>query len=180
MGMPINTLALGQLSVKDSAIPRNPFNLDEKEALGLNNDVGLGQQWIGQYAEPRLVYTSSAFRSGTHKTCNRRTVHLAVDIFAEQGHTLYAPLDGVVETLENRNSHLNYGGMLILQHQTPLGSPFYTLYGHLNPEVVTRLSVGQQIAKGEALCQLGGPAENGGWPPHVHFQYALTTTGMGP
>ena len=56
---------------------------------------------------------------------------------------------------------------------------FYTLYGHLDPAVVDELSIGQVIARGAAFCQLGTPAENGGWAPHVHFQLAVSIAGMG-
>lgn len=120
MGPDIKQVKLGQLSVKECAIPQNPFNLSSEEALKLNNEVGLGDEWIGKYAEPRLVYTSNVFRNGCHKTSNRRTVHIAVDIFAEEGHTLCAPLDGVVKIVENRNSHLDYGGVVILRHTTTI------------------------------------------------------------
>ena len=37
-------------------------------------------------------------------------------------------------------------------------------------EDLAALKVGAAIAAGQLLCHLGKPAENGGWPPHVHFQ----------
>ncbi|MFT5275744.1 MAG: 4-aminobutyrate aminotransferase-like enzyme, partial [Saprospiraceae bacterium] len=179
LGKSLETMPRGALSVKDITIPLDPFNLSPKEALGISDDLQLGEEWLGLYGEPRLVYTSPAFRQGPHKSSDRRTVHIAVDVFAKQGHEIYAPLDGWVETVENRDHHLDYGGVIILRHQTEQGYPFYTLYGHLNPEVTTLLSEGQFVKRGEAFCRLGGPNENGGWPPHVHFQLALTTRAMG-
>ena len=46
----------------------------------------------------------------------------------------------------------------------------YSLYGHLAIEDLEGLSVGMPIAAGQLLCHLGEPSENGGWPPHLHFQ----------
>src|SRR6185503_9170771 len=50
---------------------------------------------------------------------------------------------------------------------------FFTLYGHLSRDTLGRLAVGQRIARGAPLARVGTPDENGGWPPHVHFQVIL-------
>ncbi|MEP2715724.1 aminotransferase class III-fold pyridoxal phosphate-dependent enzyme, partial [Pseudophaeobacter sp.] len=134
--------------------------------------------WLGYYHEPRLIYAEPAFRKGPYKASNRRTVHLAVDAFAPAGKPMFAPLAGEVFVVENRSGHLDYGGVIILRHETPAGDPFYTLYGHLDPECCAQLSVGDKITKGEEFCRLGDASMNGGWAPHVHFQLALTTEGI--
>jgi 4-aminobutyrate aminotransferase-like enzyme/Ser/Thr protein kinase RdoA (MazF antagonist) len=169
---------LGDLSVVGSTTPRNPFDLGTAEAAAIGADIA-APYWIGKYAEPRLIYTSDAFRAGDYKSSNRRSIHLAVDVFADAGHDLYAPLDGVVIAVENRDWHLDYGGVVILRHETPDGDGFYTLYGHLDPAVVGELSVGDVVARGQGFCRLGTPAQNGGWAPHVHFQLAVGIAGMG-
>ena len=46
----------------------------------------------------------------------------------------------------------------------------YSLYGHLAIDDLTHLEVGASIARGQLLCHLGESHENGGWPPHLHFQ----------
>ena len=61
----------------------------------------------------------------------------------------------------------NYGPTLILYHPE---ENIYSLYGHVSGEDIERLEVGASIAAGQVLCHLGKPAENGGWPPHLHFQ----------
>ena len=33
--------------------------------------------------------------------------------------------------------------------------------------------VGQKIYSGDILAYIGNEKENGGWPPHVHFQLSL-------
>jgi 4-aminobutyrate aminotransferase-like enzyme/Ser/Thr protein kinase RdoA (MazF antagonist) len=168
------------LSVADSTIPLNPFNMTETEALQVGRPCGdAGGLRLGYWGEPRLIYSTDAFRNGPWKASDRRTVHLGIDIFAPAGTMLYAPVDGVVEVVENRTGYLDYGGMVILRHETPEGVNFFTLYGHLDAEFLTGLKPGAPIAAGESFARLGDSDKNGGWSPHVHVQIALTLDGMG-
>lgn len=180
MGEDVSSAPMGSLSVEASTWPQNPFDLPLEEAAIVGQEFeDNGRIWLGYYGEPRLIYTARAFRKGRWKASNRRTVHLAIDAFAEAGTRLHAPLDGTVHVVENRTDHLDYGGVVILRHETPQGDEFFTLYGHQNPEICSTLSVGQTVAKGEVFCRLGDVSQSGGWAPHVHFQLALTTDGMG-
>ncbi|KUJ76240.1 peptidase M23 [Ruegeria marisrubri] len=176
-GEDLSDAPMGSLSVENSTWPRDPFHMPLEEAARVGEEFGEGI-WLGYYNEPRLIYTEGAFRKGPWKASDRRTVHLAVDVFAPAGTTLYAPLSGRVEAVENRTGHLDYGGVVILHHETPEGDPFYTLYGHLDPEICDRLKPGDPVAQGSAFALLGDVGQNGGWAPHVHFQLALTTAGM--
>ncbi|MCZ4268759.1 aminotransferase class III-fold pyridoxal phosphate-dependent enzyme [Rhodobacteraceae bacterium G21628-S1] len=179
MGQDLSDAPMGSLSVENSLWPQNPFEMPLAEAARVGEEFNQeGQIWLGYYHEPRLIYTAAAFRNGPWKASDRRTVHLAVDGFAPAGTALHAPLDGEVWIAENRKAHLDYGGVIILRHETPKGDPFYTLYGHLDPEAITRLNPGDRVAKGEIFCHLGTPAQNGGWAPHVHFQLALSCDGI--
>ena len=167
------------LSVENTSVPENPFELKSDEAKAIGFDPGeQANVWLGFYNEPRLIYTAPAFRMGPWKASNRRTVHIAIDVFADEGSKLFAPLDGEVFTAEYRDSQLDYGGVIILKHTTPNKDEFFTLYGHLDPIFLNKLKVGDKIEKGQSFCQLGAPDVNGGWAPHVHFQLALTTDGM--
>lgn len=170
---------LGSLSVENSGWPRNPFDLPLAEAAIIGEEFNHHEIWLGYYAEPRLIYTAPAFRRGPWKASNRRTVHLAVDIFAAAQTQLFAPVAGTVHVIENRTDHLDYGGVVILRHETPDGDAFFTLYGHLNPEIKTQLTVGQRIEAGAPFARMGDVSQSGGWAPHVHFQLAVTLKGMG-
>ncbi|MFV2052704.1 aminotransferase class III-fold pyridoxal phosphate-dependent enzyme [Aliiroseovarius sp. YM-037] len=179
-GRVLSDAPMGSLSVESSTWPQNPFDMPTEEAARVGEEFTEAHEiWLGYYKEPRLIYTSPAFRAGQHKSSSRRTVHLAIDVFAPADTPLFAPFDGTVYAVENRDHHLDYGGVVILEHGTPDGDPFFTLYGHLNSDVVSSLSVGAKILKGNAFCRLGVVSQNGGWAPHVHFQLALTTEGMG-
>lgn len=180
LGRPLDDLPVGSLAVAEATIPQNPFELRADEARHLGAGLGIASEWwLGQYGEPRLVYTDKAFRKGPWLASNRRTIHMAVDIFAPAGKPVHAPLAGKVALAENREGHLDYGGVVILEHRTPEGDVFQTLYGHLATESASRLKPGQEIAAGEAFAKLGPAEENGGWEPHLHFQLALTLDGMG-
>ena len=180
MGEDLSTAPLGSLSVEDTVIPQNPFEMSLSEAATVGHQYDNNSKiWLGYYHEPRLVYTATAFRNGPWKASDRRTVHLAIDAFAPAGTTIYAPMDATVEAAEYRAGHLDYGGVVILRHHTPEGDAFFTLYGHLNPEICDNLKVGQRLVKSEAFAKLGDITQSGGWAPHTHIQLAVTTAGMG-
>lgn len=179
MGCDISDAPLGALSVEQSTWPQNPFHMPLEEAARVGAEFeDQGRIWLGYYHEPRLIYAEPAFRKGPWKASDRRTVHLAVDVFTSAGTPMFAPMRGEVFVAEYRAGHLDYGGVIILRHETPQGDPFYTLYGHLDPEFLDRLRVGQVIERGQEFCRLGDATMNGGWAPHVHFQLALTTKGI--
>lgn len=179
MGQSIADAPMGSLSVEESSWPQNPFHMPLEEAARVGEEFDdHGRIWLGYYHEPRLIYAEPAFRKGPWKASDRRTVHLGVDVFTKAGTPMFAPLRGEVFVVEYRAGHLDYGGVIILRHQTPEGDTFYTLYGHLDPEFLDRLTVGQVIEQGEEFCRFGDPSMNGGWAPHVHFQLALTTEGI--
>src|SRR5262252_2550652 len=129
--------------------------------------VGVG---VGRYDEARLLYASPLFAPGGALTGERRAVHLGMDLFAEAGAQVFAPIEGEVYAFACNPAPLDYGHVIILKHRTPGGHAFYTLYGHLSAESLEGLSVGGPVAKGEKIASLGSPCENGGWTPHLHFQ----------
>ena len=174
LGRPLDDLPRAGLSVAGSTLPRDPFHLTVEEAATLGVDT---REWhLGYYAEPRLIYTDRSFYKGPHKADNRRTVHMGLDIFTPAGTSVHAPLDATVTAVQNRQDHLDYGGLVILCHETGNGAPFFTLYGHLNPGSINTLETGQSIKKGEAFAVTGEQEHNGGWAPHLHFQTGLISS----
>lgn len=170
---------LRSLSPEDSTCPQDPFNLTPAEAARIGDDGPPEEIWLGYYLEPRLIYTAPAFRKGPWKASNRRTVHLAVDVFASAGTPIHAPMDGEVAAIENRTGNLDYGGVIVLRHVTPGGDTFHTLYGHLDPACLETLKPGDPVAQGDVFCRLGDTQQNGGWAPHLHLQLATTIDGIG-
>ena len=125
---------------------------------------------VGRYNEPRLLYISALFGATENPTDERRTIHLGVDLFVAAGSSVYSPLNGVVHAFANNPEPLDYGPVVILRHGPGGGEEFFTLYGHLTRESLGKLKIGQSIVRGERIGRIGAMAENGGWPPHLHFQ----------
>jgi 4-aminobutyrate aminotransferase-like enzyme/Ser/Thr protein kinase RdoA (MazF antagonist) len=125
---------------------------------------------VGRYNEARLLYTSPLFGASENPTDERRTIHLGIDLFAPPGSQVHAPLAGVVHAVAINTAPLDYGPLVILRHTTGDGEEFFTLHGHLARESFDALHVGQRIARGQQFARIGDVHENGGWPPHLHFQ----------
>ena len=123
---------------------------------------------IGLYTEKRNVYASAHFADAASP--ERRTIHLGLDVFAPAGTAVFAPLAGRVESVSYNSDPLDYGHTLILEHQTPEGVPFFTLYGHLGASLPGLLTKGDAVSPGQLIAHLGDWEENGGWAPHLHFQ----------
>lgn len=134
---------------------------------------------IGRYDEPRLLYATPAFAAGDGTVAERRTVHLGLDLFAAAGTPVHAPLDGVVHAADEHAIRLDYGGVIMLRHETDDGTAFFTLYGHLRRSSFPDLRPGQRVARGDQIAELGGPEHNGGWTPHLHFQLLCDLLGLG-
>lgn len=172
------TLVL-DLGVDSYLIPSNIDDVSEPEltqiVFGQRDQYG-AKVVIGRYLEPRVLYSSSHF-VGNDLAEENRTIHLGIDIFAEAGTDVVAPLDGTVHFSGVIDKPLDYGGLILLKHATDTGEPFFSLYGHLNPESFAGCSAGDRVRKGQKIAELGEPSVNGGWTPHLHFQLMLDLLG---
>jgi 4-aminobutyrate aminotransferase-like enzyme/Ser/Thr protein kinase RdoA (MazF antagonist) len=177
------TIAM-DLSVGSAFLGGNPASLD----MSALTDKIFGEMkkarvsvGLGRYDEARLVYRAPQFASAHSWDATvvdeRRTVHLGIDLFTGPGSAVYAPLGGVVHTVANNTAEFDYGPLVILRHETSDGLEFFTLYGHLAKTVLGTLRVGQPVAPGDKFARLGSRHENGGWPPHLHFQIILDLLG---
>lgn len=130
---------------------------------------------VGGYAEIREMYRRSILfdknlQPGFDEMEEEpRSLHLGVDVWGPAGTKVYAPLGGMVHSFAFNNNDGDYGATIILQHQIDMFN-FYTLYGHLALKDLGTIRSGQFITRGENFAHFGNPAENGNWPPHLHFQ----------
>jgi 4-aminobutyrate aminotransferase-like enzyme len=132
---------------------------------------------VGGYDEVRRFYVRDIFKTDGNDAPEWRTVHLGIDLFLDSGSAVFAPLDGVVHSFRDNRGSLDYGPTVILEHSPAEGLRFYTLYGHLTRESLTGLAVGRMFQKGEMVGRVGRPPENGGWPPHLHYQIIADLVG---
>jgi peptidoglycan LD-endopeptidase LytH len=148
-------------------------------------DTGLFTNWVNQqlqqtgarygiggYGEHRTVYrVSKVFDAATPGEEPRR-LHLGTDIWGKPGTAVMAPLSGIVHSFAFNDQLGDYGATIILSHAFE-GSHFHTLYGHLSLDSIKNIQEGERVDKGEIIAAFGIPAENGQWPPHLHFQLIL-------
>ena len=120
---------------------------------------------VGGYGEDRIIYRRSSLFEGEEP----RSIHLAVDIWAQAGTPIYTPLGSKVHSFQDNDNFGDFGPTIILEHQLQ-GENFYTLYGHLSRASIKNLKVGQEFRAGEKIAEFGNYPENGNWPPHLHFQ----------
>ncbi len=133
---------------------------------------------IGGYNEDRILYKhSNHFKVSESSKASplggdlegARSIHLGIDIWANAGTKVFVPIGGTIHSFAFNNNFGDYGATIILQHQLDTIN-FHTLYGHLSLKDLVPLQQGKYISRGELLGHLGEPKENGGWPPHLHFQ----------
>jgi murein DD-endopeptidase MepM/ murein hydrolase activator NlpD len=129
---------------------------------------------IGGYFEHRTIYGRSALFDTVDEP---RRLHLGIDIWAAAGTSVYAPLDGIVHSFKDNNNFGDYGPTIILEHDLD-GLRLYSLYGHLSRESLNGLYEGKPVNMNEVLGQFGNAAENGQWPPHLHFQLMFDMEGL--
>ena len=120
---------------------------------------------IGGYKENRKLYRRSEMFEGEEA----RSIHLGIDVWGPANTPVYAALGGMVHSFAYNDNFGDYGATIILLHQLETVA-FHTLYGHLSLADISMLSEGAYITRGEVIGHFGEPAENGNWPPHLHFQ----------
>lgn len=120
----------------------------------------------GGYFEDRLIYKRSKHFDNEGEP---RSIHLGIDLWLEEGSSVYSPLPGIIHSFKENATFGDYGPTLILEHLIE-EETFYTLYGHLSKDSIENKEVGQQVRKGDEIAKIGSENVNGNWPPHVHFQ----------
>jgi murein DD-endopeptidase MepM/ murein hydrolase activator NlpD len=170
-----------------------PFDLNTRRCLSLDlgehnatlrgidpHDTAAFSAWVlaqmkaagadyaaGGYGEHRPLYQmSSVF---TPAAGEPRTLHLGIDLWLPAATPIHAVLSGTVHSTCDNHAFGDYGPTIILEHRFE-NAHFYTLHGHLSRPSLELTRAGQRIAAGQQIGWLGTPAENVGWPPHLHFQ----------
>ncbi|MHA1949627.1 MAG: aminotransferase class III-fold pyridoxal phosphate-dependent enzyme [Candidatus Thorarchaeota archaeon] len=150
----------------------SPHHLADHQAFGKliseklsAADVNIG---IGRYHEPRLIYSGDQYIASGGES---RTVHIATDLFVESGIPVLSVYDGVVHSFQDNARPYDNGPTIVIEHNTDQdGPPFYILYSHMTRDSLEGLAIGTPVKKGEQIGKVGKYPDNGGWPPHLHFQ----------
>jgi len=127
---------------------------------------------IGGYNEYRTVYSRSKVFHADGIDEEPRRLHLGADIWGKPYTPVMAPLNGIIHSFAFNNNFGDYGVTIILSHAF-YNISFYTLYGHLSLNSIKNIAEGDSVRKGDIFAEFGIPAENGHWPPHLHFQIII-------
>jgi len=123
---------------------------------------------FGGYLEKRGIYNRSDYFN-TPNPETERNIHLGLDLWIEAGTKVLATYNGEIHSFKDNTNFGDYGPTIILKH-TMEAYEFYTLYGHLSRQSLTKLKVGNKVKQGEIIAQLGKAEVNGDYAPHLHFQ----------
>ncbi len=122
---------------------------------------------LGGYLEHRAIYRrSERFETSA---ADFRNIHLGVDVWCKAGAGVYAPMEGIIFSIQDNPGFGDYGPTIILKHELN-GKALFSLYGHLTLTDLEMHQMGDRINAGDLLCHVGPFPENGDWPPHLHFQ----------
>lgn len=167
LGVPLNAETAIAIDCSDANPALQHIDLNDTAALRQWIDAQRGERiGYGGYGERRAFYrVSPIFSEGATDRC----VHLGIDLWAEAGRPVFVPFGGSIHSFQNNNKYRDYGPTVILEHQLR-GHNFFTLYGHLSETDLGSLREGLYLSAGERIGHIGSAGENGGWPPHLHFQ----------
>ncbi|GAB3491136.1 hypothetical protein GCM10027341_03740 [Spirosoma knui] len=130
---------------------------------------------VGGYNEHRVIYRRSSHFQQT--TADPREIHLGIDLWADAGTPVFAPLDGVVQSFQDNANFGDYGPTIILEHRID-DKPLFSLYGHLTRSSLNGLYEGKDVKAGQKIAEIGPYPDNGDWPPHLHFQLMTDMLGL--
>lgn len=184
--------ALYSRSIRHSPLFKNlsntPFPIDLSDGNSLFDQIDIRDQktlhnylrkkmapehaWgIGGYLE----YRARLLQAYPQMTNEARFYHLGVDILVPLNSVLHTPLDAIVREKGFEEGQGNYGGFILLEHNSPVFETFYSFYGHLNPDSLS--PVGRLLKSGESFGRVGDFHQNGNWYHHTHLQI-ITKSGL--
>ncbi len=122
---------------------------------------------IGRYNEKREnMYKGELFEK------EKRNIHVGIDIGGPVRTKVKSFFNGKVFLFGYNDKPFDYGYTLITKHVID-NKNVYALYGHLSKGSIEGKYKNQAIEAGEIIAEIGSENENGGWPPHLHFQLSL-------
>jgi murein DD-endopeptidase MepM/ murein hydrolase activator NlpD len=131
-----------------------------------------GHRWgLAPYLERRDTLLAGC----PQMVAEARFIHLGLDVIVPLATPLQAPLDAVVELTGYEAGEGNYGGHVLLRHESPAFETFYSFYGHLDRDRLP--AVGKTLAAGQPFAAIGDYHVNGNWFYHTHIQ-VITAAGL--
>jgi murein DD-endopeptidase MepM/ murein hydrolase activator NlpD len=138
----------------------------------LDEKMGSEYSWgVSPYLERRDTLLGDC----PQMVADKRFIHLGLDVIVSLGTPLHAPLDAIVAESGYESGEGNYGGYVLLKHESPSFETFYSFYGHLCRDRLPE--VGKTFLAGTTFAKIGDFHENGNWFHHTHIQ-VITRKGL--
>ncbi|NOH81241.1 peptidoglycan DD-metalloendopeptidase family protein [Vibrio sp. RE86] len=112
---------------------------------------------------------SSSYGRRTNPITGKRHTHTGIDLTCKRGEEIYAPADGVVETV--RPSKKGFGNFLTVRHSFG----FMSSYAHLQR---FKVRSGQFVSKGDLIATCGNSGNSTG--PHLHYEVRFLGRSLNP
>lgn len=138
----------------------------------LDEQMGTEYRWgLSPYLERRNTLLEDCHQM----VADKRFIHLGLDVIVGLGTPLSAPLDAIVAESGYEGGEGNYGGYVLLKHESPSFETFYSFYGHLCKDRLP--ATGKTFPAGASFAEIGDFHENGNWFHHTHIQ-VITRKGL--
>ena len=146
-------------------------------------DQRVFQQDLEKRMEGEFTWGVGAYLENRHSVLSQypqmveeeRFIHLGLDVIVPLAEKLHAPLNSEVQESGYEEGDGNYGGYVLLKHQSELHETYYSFYGHLHRSTLPQ--PGKTFAAGSPFAEIGDFHENGNWFYHTHIQI-LTQKGF--
>lgn len=116
----------------------------------------------------KAIRVNDGFGMRYHPIKKTRAMHKGIDYKVLVGTPIYAPADGIVESVERRSGS---GKFIKLGHNFG----FETSYSHLNKYFVKR---GEYVHKGQKIAESGNTGQSTG--PHLHYEVLYLSKAIDP
>jgi hypothetical protein len=150
------------------------INVRDQERFQGRLEEEMGRQYQWGFS-PYLEHRQTLLADCPQMVAEKRFFHLGLDVIVGLDTPLHAPLEAVVQESGYEAGEGNYGGYVLLKHQSPCFETFYSLYGHLRKDTLP--AIGRSLSPGEVFARIGDFHENGHWFRHTHIQ-VITQAGL--
>ncbi|HKJ64169.1 MAG TPA: peptidoglycan DD-metalloendopeptidase family protein [Desulfopila sp.] len=151
--------------------PGSPLleDIDMRDQRGFQHrlEAAMGKEYswgVAAYLENRR----SLLGDCPQMVAENRFIHLGLDIIVALSTPLHAPLAAEVAESGYEVGEGNYGGFVLLRHESSFFQTFYSFYGHLRRSSLP--APGTTVDAGGVFAEIGDFHENGNWFYHTHLQ----------
>ena len=151
----------------------DPLIVDMSETSTLFDTINVRdqkgfQKLLDEMMKDRYSWGVSSYLENREILLSQCPQMLEEQRFFHLGLDMLVPLNATVKESGYEQGEGNYGGHVLLMHESSFFETFYSFYGHLNRENLPE--IGRNIKAGDEFARIGNFHENGNWFFHTHLQ----------